>query len=265
MTNPPIVLLPKGLEFYADPEIESSYRFSPMGSHGKIIYTYNILPKIHGEIELDSIAISFFNPKKEKYEVSSIKGPSYHIIQNKNYRAPENDSIDPSGAIAKLPPIKNEIMIFNDGDFYGSTTFWFLIGSPIFLSIAFLLFVFFKKTNVKNGNDQFYLNERKLKLNQYLQKVEVEKTNGTNQAFYEAIENSIRFQYEIILLGNDSKKVLLRAEVESYLETEGKLEELNIVQELFNISEQVRYAPMTVDLNRDEVIKKLNKIIQRDE
>lgn len=262
MTNPPKLNLPDGMEFYADPEIEQQYRFSPMGSHGKIIYTYNILPKNHGDINLDSIVIAYFNPKKGRYEISGIEGPKLKIIQNKNYRPHIKDSSDTKGVIAQLPNIRSEANYFEDGSFFGTNTFWLLTGSPIFLSFLFFFMGIIKRRKAEENKEQTYLNERKLRLKRALEQVEKEKNNINSITFFEAIESAIRNHFEIVILGNSPDRVLLKSEITDFLIQRELIDEARIFEEILSISETARYAPMMISEDRNQIASKLKLLVK---
>lgn len=261
MTDAPQVKLPEGFELYSEPEVDQQFRFSPMGAHGKIIYTYNVLPKIHGQIQFDSIQISFFNPNKAKYEVAGIVGPMLNVKQNKNYKPIVRDSVDSKNITAKLPSIKSEKEYFSDGSFYGSSAFWISFGTPLFIAFSYVLFLVFRRRKEEQNRELLLLNERKLKFEQALEKSSIELKQQNTQQFFEAVESTIRHYFEIKILGNDPERVLMKTDFFTYLEEQNEHDSIIIVKELLHLSEQARYAPLLLNVDLQEIHSKLLKFV----
>lgn len=262
MTSAPDLILPEGFELYAEPEIDQQFKFSPMGAHGKVTYTYNVLPKIHGEILFDSIQISYFNPRIARFEISRIQGPELKIIQNKNYKPVVKDSVDQKNALAKLPAIRHEKEFFSSGTIYGSGLFWATFGTPLFASFAYLLFIFFRRRKEDKHKELFRLNERRLKFKQSLEKTTYELNNKEVQKYFEAVDASIRYYFEISILTNEPDRVLMKSEYLSYLEQKNDLEKIELIKEILKLSEQARYAPLLITVDLNEVQAKLLKVVK---
>ncbi len=66
-TIAPSIVLPEGIELYADPIETKSYKISASGYKGSVVYTYPLRVLKNNKIEFPSTMISYFDPVGESY------------------------------------------------------------------------------------------------------------------------------------------------------------------------------------------------------
>ena len=248
----PLLTLPKGFIVYGDPEIEEKYSFNSNGAEGEITYSYNVQVNRAGDKILPSTSISFFDPKQEKYITASSGNDTLSILKDLNYMAQlekEEESIEELGTDNFLRPSNNAS---SSDSFFGSSMFWILTTSPLFLSILFIFFMRKKEENADEIEVQLEIKQKSKVLNSSIGELKQELDNGNSTEFYSKLEKTLRGAIELKLqIKKDSS--ISRNELMNQLSDKTDHQILENVKSIFNQCDQQRYGFSNSDSSKNEL------------
>ncbi len=186
--NLPKPKLPSALEVY-EPENEQDIRISVNGMSGKNAQRYTIVPQQKGSYPIPPIRFSYFDPATEQYKTLS----SDEIIidvENGPAALVENTNKVPVEAQKQFSYIKAEANLItqNRESFFGSTTFWSMLATPVILIPLAILFGR-KRRAYQNDIKGNRLRKADRLARKYLG--EAKKNLGDQTAFYLALEKSL--------------------------------------------------------------------------
>jgi hypothetical protein len=141
--DPPKLDLPDEFEIY-DPEEESSVQTTAAGMSGTRKFRYFIIPRIHGDMEVVPVSISYFDPASGTYK--SLKSEPLNL---KIERSANSVAAGAQGSGSKKVKMeeKNEMRYLETGDDLRTpgnpfASIWFAAGTavpPVALALLFLL------------------------------------------------------------------------------------------------------------------------------
>ncbi|MBN2134858.1 MAG: protein BatD [Acidobacteria bacterium] len=135
------------------PEVEQETELSDAGWGGKKIWKFILVPKIAGEIIINPVRLSYFDPLSKSYKATSSKPITIKVAQG--------DSTDVyTGPIPSFVEAENKDINYIrniDGNITGSTRpyfvkplYWILLLLPILINLGLLLNVFIQSGRKKN-------------------------------------------------------------------------------------------------------------------
>ncbi len=260
-TTEPTLHLPKGFIVYGDPEIEENYSFNSNGAVGKIVYSYNIQVNLAGEKTLPSTTISYFDPKEEKYITVTSDSMTISIEKDPNYITqivPEEDDIEEISNPSFLRTSKTEA---SSNDFYGSSIFWVLTTSPLFIAILFLFFLKKKEENVEETEHQHFVRAKSKHLSHTIDQLKQELRNSDHQQFFSQLEKTLRGAIEMKLHIKEENQISRNAMLQQ-LEEKISSEELKKIKAVFDYCDQQRYGFVSSDSSREELFEQVKSIVE---
>jgi hypothetical protein len=188
----PKLTLPASLEVY-EPVRDNKIRVNAQGMQGSIADVYTVVPQAKGVYPIRPIRFSYFDPKSETYKSITSKelvitvenGPvntsvNTNIPSKQNIILPENKF--------KYIQLKTQLKPINKPAFFGSTLFWVLLVSPLFL-IPFIIFLGNKRREIALDVEGNKLRSRNRLAKKYLS--EAKKNLSKTDSFYEALERAL--------------------------------------------------------------------------
>ncbi len=188
----PKLTLPASLEVY-EPVRDNKIRVNAQGMQGSIADVYTVVPQAKGVYPIRPIRFSYFDPKSETYKSITSKelvitvenGPvnssvNTNIPSKQNIILPENKF--------KYIQLKTQLKPINKPVFFGSTLFWVLLVSPLFL-IPFIIFLGNKRREIALDVEGNKLRSRNRLAKKYLS--EAKKNLSKTDSFYEALERAL--------------------------------------------------------------------------
>jgi hypothetical protein len=117
-----------------------SYSFK--GAEGSITFEFNIQVNRAGDLTLPRTTFAYFNPIKEKYIESATEPMILKIQQNPNFQNTSNGEQPLTSTLDFWGPMRNEIDVSDEkGLDFGSSLYWGLLGSPLFIAFLFGLWL----------------------------------------------------------------------------------------------------------------------------
>jgi len=194
----PSLQLPKGFIVYGDPEIEENYSFNSHGASGKITYSYNIQVNGFGEKMLPPNSISYFDPNQKKYISVESKSDTIHVKKDPNYIT-HNEKQEEIVEISSPNYLRPSKVEKDSTSFFGSSFFWIVAGSPLFLSILFMLFLRKKEENADELEEKQFVRKKSKRLNHTIEDLKNELNSGNSDLFFLKLEKTLRGAIEIKL------------------------------------------------------------------
>ncbi|MBW7867132.1 MAG: protein BatD [Brumimicrobium sp.] len=233
----PKLQLPDGISLYGYPEVVDSFTYCSVGAEGKKIFTYYLQINKSGDIQLDPVTISYFNPVTEKYESASNSFPTIHSIANPNAKIESpiihKDEVRNEGLHPYLT--NNSKNAKDPNSFFTSWKGSFILFSPLFL--GFLIGFVIRKRNeqsVAGGSKKsriIYKEEALKELNKlnYLA-TDAEKGNALMNIFISFLAN-----YFVVEKGGVTKEYILKQEDISSASKE-------LITKIMDDADQLRYS-----------------------
>lgn len=261
-TSPPNLNLPKGFKVYGDPVSTEEFSFGVNGSQGKITYEYNIEVTASGTTLLPATSITYFDPRQEKYITISSAQDSLDIEPGDGFLVETpletNEQRTKELIVQKFTPRDNAGEA-EPGDLYGTNIFWGGISFPFAAAFLFLLFVKSRRQKEEYQAENHRKNMRSAAIAAQIQATKDAKHTGDSNAFYSALEKTLRSIYAIQMQKEDT--VCSKEEIIAYAETISKALKTD-TEKLFSHAEVARFSFGSDTDQRQEDLQILESIIQ---
>lgn len=191
----PKLILPSSLEVY-EPELVEDVTTTLSGSKGTISNNYTIVPQYKGKYPIPSVAFSYFDPVKGKYNTVT----SQQLLINV-FEGPTNDEdvADAGAGVVKQSiaaddnqfrfiKLSTELIPKSTSVFFGSTLYYLLLLIPLLgIPIAILI----GKKRAEMAGD--LIGNRVRKANKLAKKYlsEAKRNIGDKEVFYESLERAL--------------------------------------------------------------------------
>lgn len=191
----PKLILPSSLEVY-EPELIEDVTTTLSGSKGTISNNYTIVPQYKGKYPIPSVAFSYFDPVKGKYNTVT----SQQLLINV-FEGPTNDEdvADAGAGVVKQSiaaddnqfrfiKLSTELIPKSTSVFFGSTLYYLLLLIPLLgIPIAILI----GKKRAEMAGD--LIGNRVRKANKLAKKYlsEAKRNIGDKEVFYESLERAL--------------------------------------------------------------------------
>ncbi len=191
----PKLILPSSLEVY-EPELVEDVTTTLSGSKGTISNNYTIVPQYKGKYPIPSVAFSYFDPVKGKYNTVT----SQQLLINV-FEGPTNDQdvADAGAGVVKQSiaaddnqfrfiKLSTELIPKSTSVFFGSTLYYLLLLIPLLgIPIAILI----GKKRAEMAGD--LIGNRVRKANKLAKKYlsEAKRNIGDKEVFYESLERAL--------------------------------------------------------------------------
>src|SRR5690554_6905709 len=191
----PKLILPSSLEVY-EPELVEDVTTTLSGSRGTISNNYTIVPQYKGKYPIPSVAFSYFDPVKGKYNTVT----SQQLLINV-FEGPTNDQdvADAGAGVVKQSiaaddnqfrfiKLSTELIPKSTSVFFGSTLYYLLLLIPLLgIPIAILI----GKKRAEMAGD--LIGNRVRKANKLAKKYlsEAKRNIGDKEVFYESLERAL--------------------------------------------------------------------------
>ncbi|HLV63877.1 BatD family protein [Galbibacter sp.] len=191
----PKLILPSSLEVY-EPELVEDVTTTLSGSKGTISNNYTIVPQYKGKYPIPSVAFSYFDPVKGKYNTVT----SQQLLINV-FEGPTNDEdvADAGAGVVKQSiaaddnqfrfiKLSTELIPKSTSVFFGTTLYYLLLLIPLLgIPIAILI----GKKRAEMAGD--LIGNRVRKANKLAKKYlsEAKRNIGDKEVFYESLERAL--------------------------------------------------------------------------
>lgn len=191
----PKLILPSSLEVY-EPELVEDVTTTLSGSKGTISNNYTIVPQYKGKYPIPSVAFSYFDPVKGKYNTVT----SQQLLINV-FEGPTNDQdvADAGAGVVKQSiaaddnqfrfiKLSTELIPKSTSVFFGTTLYYLLLLIPLLgIPIAILI----GKKRAEMAGD--LIGNRVRKANKLAKKYlsEAKRNIGDKEVFYESLERAL--------------------------------------------------------------------------
>lgn len=266
----PTLTFPKDMEKYPE-EIKSKIKLSENGVSGRKKLTQLLIPRFHGDYEIQPIEFSYFDVTKEKYQV--LKHPGFKIKVNKG----ANQNISQGEDITNYPSnmmknqqedveiisnnihhIRNKTVLYDfSNPIFGTRMYWTLISSiPISLVIILLIL-----TNKNKFTDQEKIKLKKIikEVNNGLDKLHENIDQTESKTFYQEIYRL----WNIYLVNKFQIKLseLNRGKIKDILIQENiSKENVELMDKILNNCEMSQYSPLTNKMAKETLHESQNLI-----
>lgn len=261
----PSLRLPKGMSTYGDVEVKEDYTFNSSGASGKVTYTYHVQALKEGQQTIQPIKISYFNPKKEKYEtveatnpiIVSVKENQAFALQNELENDQKTEDLT-EGKSTSQHTSKNTLL---------DSTHWVWYGAGGILLLCALLFVFIKRKNDKReelerSNRNASIIDKPISLSdvkEMLNKLEIYHKEEHFDSFYSIYEKALLsiLRYK---LNKPTNSTLMRSElIHELKEKDGATAE--IIQQLLEKCDYSRYGMGVNQEEQEFLLSELKKLV----
>ena len=237
--------LPSALEVY-EPENEQDVRVSLNGMAGSNSARYTIVPQQKGSYPIPPIRFSYFDPATEQYKTLSSdeividveNGPATLATSDKADKIPVEET-------KQFAYIKSDAMLksMNQDRFFGSTTFWSLLATPVVLIPLAILFGR-KRRAYQNDVKGNRLRKADKLARKYLG--DAKKSLGDQTAFYLALEKCLHNYLKARL--NIQTSEMSKERISQLLQDRGvTVETTAAFLKLLESCEFARYTPSSSD------------------
>ena len=267
----PILKFPKDMEKYPE-EIKSKIQLSENGISGRKKLTQLLIPRFHGDYDIEPIEFSYFDVIKKKYVI--LKKPGFKIKVNKvNNQVSDNTNFNPT--ISKeqqedveiisdnIHHIRNKTVLYDFSDpIFGTKLYWSIISS-IPLSLIFILIILSNK-NKFTDHEKIKLKKIIKEFNNGLNKLDENIDQIESKSFYEEIYRL----WNIYLVNKFQIKLseLNRSKIKEILVKENiPKDDLDLMDKILNNCEMSQYSPLTNEMAKEtlhesqSLIKNLEK------
>ncbi|MEE3227091.1 MAG: BatD family protein, partial [Bacteroidota bacterium] len=237
--------LPSALEVY-EPENEQDVRVSLNGMAGSNSARYTIVPQQKGSYPIPPIRFSYFDPATEQYKTLSSdeividveNGPATLATSDKADKIPVEET-------KQFAYIKSDAKLksMNQDRFFGSTTFWSLLATPVVLIPLAILFGR-KRRAYQNDVKGNRLRKADKLARKYLG--DAKKSLGDQTAFYLALEKCLHNYLKARL--NIQTSEMSKERISQLLQDRGVIIETTAAfLKLLESCEFARYTPSSSD------------------
>jgi hypothetical protein len=254
---------PADIEKY-DPKITDTVTVNERGVSGSRIYNYLLIPRHKGDLKIEPINFSYFNPASGKYV--SLTTRSFNIKVDKggnesNVTAIAGDDKQDVKLLDKdIHYIKtgDPKLSLNGDRFYGSLSYYLLLLlGPLACVIAFV----YRNQVRKSNSDVVIVKSRRAGkiAAKHLANAQKELNANNTKAFYEAIFKGL-YGYlsdKLNISYADLDRETIAAALKSKAVSEGLVTQLH---DTLDLCEMARYAPVTY-ISTQEVFEKAKNII----
>ncbi len=240
------VTFPPDFETY-DPKVTKNMNYLASGVSGKKTFEYLLIPRAAGTFTLDPVSFTYFDLGRQQYV--TLRTPAYEIKVEKG----EDDGSGFTFAGGNQADIRylgsdiRHIRVHNPGFrltgtfFFGSTLYYVLLATPLFLFILFVMI--WKKELKKRSNLALMKNRKATKVaRKKMKKAESFLKENNRNAFYEEVSQALwgylsdKFSIPLANLSIDTVNETLKAK--------GVREEMiGKFTETLNNCEFARFAP----------------------
>lgn len=239
----PKIDLPNALEVYA-PEHSENVHTNLNGMQGSISDSYTIVPRTQGEYTIPALEFSYFDPNRGTYQTINSEGIAIEVAPNPDALAnpgafANKQAVIASGNQFQYIKLDANLKPIGKNSFFGSTTFWVMLLSPLF-AIPIILFIGKKQREKALDVTGNRMRKADKLARKYLS--EAKRNLGNQQVFYEALERSLHNYLKAKLHLQTSE--MSKEHINRLLHEKGVNEEsVNAFIELLKNCEAARYAP----------------------
>ncbi len=224
--NLPKPKLPSSVDVY-DPEHIEKVSASLSGLRGQIIDDYTVVPNLPGNLQINPVQFSYFDPQSETYKTLSSQPKQLNVKPNPNASVTANTSSGTSTSNTTANAVsKNTISAVNNFNFialetnlkpihstqfYNSTWFWLLI----IVSFLGLPLIIWSKRVLQSSNSG--ANHQTKRANKLAKKFlsDAKKSIGSVEVFYTNLELALHkfLKAKLKIETTDLSKDVLRAQL----------------------------------------------------
>jgi hypothetical protein len=183
--------LPKDFEQY-DAEVIDNTKLSPSGISGSKQFNYLVIPRHHGKYELPEVVFTYYDLTSKKYQTLTAQGTTITVQKGEGN----------SSFVGHAATEKTDVTLLNqdirhiqystklrsvDESFFGSTTYWLLLGAPFIWLGGFFMFGRIRKTE---SDDKSQRNASKIAI-KLLAEAQKQLDNKDDKAFYAAMDKAL--------------------------------------------------------------------------
>lgn len=191
----PTISLPSSLEVY-EPVTDDNIRTTYDGMEGSVTKSYTVVPQYKGNYPIRPISFSYFDVNTESYKTISSEeiiinvenGPKPNQTDSETNDNGSNKSVVISKDQFKYIKLDGDLVSMKQEQFFRSTLFWWLLGSPFLIIPLFILFV-----NRRNSRMNDLKGIRLRRANKMAKKYLSEAKNNMAHkgTFYESLERAL--------------------------------------------------------------------------
>lgn len=243
--NAPKINFPTDFEVF-DPETKNNVKVSSSGLNGSKEFNYLIIPRHHGDFDIDSIEFSYFNSSTGKYKTLTSEAVTITVLKGDN----QDLNLTSSGNKEDVELLINEIRYIEheteltplNAFFFGTTNYYLALGSPLLL---FFIFFFIKRKTGKEKNEVelTHKNASKSALAR-LSKAEKYLKNNNDSEYFEELHNAIdgylSHKFKIPVSGLNKKRIekeLTKISID--------VTTITALLKVLNDCEMARFAPLS--------------------
>ena len=259
----PTLQLPKGFVVYGDPVVSENISYSSKGAQGSMLYEYNIQTTRNGKIKLPGTAVSYFNPKTEKYVQITSEEHDLTVKTVSNYTAVNTtaNEAEPQEINANLYTLRTKQNHASEDRFFGTPLFWSGVGGPILSAFIFLLFVKKRERDGEKIEKREMVRKKSKNIEDFLS-IASNEIEGDKDAFFSAIETAMKTAFSIPLNAS-SPAHISKNDIQNYLASKGKEELFTHVNQLFKICQESRFAFGEGQYSRREAFNQLKYVLDQ--
>lgn len=257
----PRLNLSHGMVIYGDPTITEDYIFTTKGAEGKVTFSFNIQVTKEGNQGINPVTISYFDPEKEVYiTISADSSTTLHVENNPKFANNVDNPEAETMMKDELAPIAKNSSSYFSNQFYGSTTFWISLASPITLSLLFLLFLRRKEENKQVTKEKELQKSTSHSSKTFLQEAKCAIQEQNIDKFYSSFERALN-QLCIGLAKLDPSVVYARQELFMRLEANGiESRQLIEIKDLFDKCDIARFGIPGSSAEQLELVSKIEQL-----
>lgn len=188
----PELQTPSALEQY-DPEKQEKVRTGTTGMNGSVSESYTLVPQFQGKYPIPPIQFSYFDPKSKSYKtlvsdeivIDVTEGPTAANTSSSNQVTNRISMPESQFQFIRLKTKFSPIVAI---DFFGSNTYYILLGLPILL-LGVVLFFFRRKQLADADFEGVRMRVANRMARKYLS--EAKRNLDNSEAFYIALERAL--------------------------------------------------------------------------
>lgn len=266
----PKINLPKGLDYYGDPEISEELDYTEEGVTGFKKFVYHIKIQSGGNYQLPNLSISYFDPSLKKYVTIRDKGTNFSI--DGKIEGNEIASIDSSIVATPDDEVLTTPNILNQKTTAQTNQFPYLWACIIVL-LLLVIFLAVRNRKLHSMKDQ----KETIQAETNFEEIEKEQPmNPFQDVFKQAREfaNEWKYNEAYTLIYKELSKIIMEQSKrqtdapihtldDALMQLSWTSEEIVTVKYLLKISEEVAYFSMNHDESWGEFNEKLTNLQHR--
>lgn len=261
--EPPKLMLPKGMVLYGDPEVDSDLKFTSFGAEGSKSFRFFIQANQAGDVFINPISISFFNPVTERYETVSTKKLMLDVKPDEKFEPllVENEDVETfEKEELRSFIVKKESNPNRGEDLYKGLTAS-LLGAPLALALLIGFFVKYNKDNEEKRTDK---KVKKSAINKAVEQIRVLKSNNASLSdaeFYSKLEQTLN---TFLTVKWDVNEVELTKEYIKNKQISGDLSSSQVkkIIDFYNSGDKIKYSGGGLENDREDILNNIRIVIE---